>query len=102
MEVPARAGRIVREIQLDDVRINYQKNALEYDTPDWKRVVRTLRGEGPLLPERARELNYPTNAATPAEQTTRPLNSDTTLALPRSGLQPREDPVAPTHDVDPA
>lgn len=63
MEVPAGAGRIVGEIHIDHVRVNYQKNAFEYDTPDWKRVVRTLRGDGPLLPKRARELNYATNTS---------------------------------------
>lgn len=63
IEVPAGAGRIVGEIHIDHVRVNYQKNAFEYDTPDWKRVVRTLRGEGPLLPRRARELGYPTNVS---------------------------------------
>jgi len=57
IEVP-RAGRIVGEIHIDHVRVNYQKNAFEYDTPDWKRVVRVLRGEGPLLPRRARALGF--------------------------------------------
>ncbi|NEM07732.1 ATP-binding protein [Geodermatophilus normandii] len=63
MEVPAGAGRIVGEIHIDHVRVNYQKNAFEYETPDWKRVVRALRGEGPLLPKRARALGYPENAS---------------------------------------
>lgn len=57
IEVP-RAGRIIGEIHIDHVGVNYQKNAFEYDTPDWKRVVRVLRGEGPLLPKRARTLGY--------------------------------------------
>ncbi len=60
IEVPG-TGRIVGEIHVDHIRVNYQKNAFEYDTPDWKRVVRLLRGEGPLLPKRARRLGYPTN-----------------------------------------
>lgn len=64
MEVP-RAGRIVGEIHVDHVRVNYQKNAFEYDTPDWKRVVRVLRGEGPLLPKRARDLGYTTKNTSP-------------------------------------
>lgn len=57
IEVP-RAGRIVGEIHVDHVRVNYQKNAFEYETPDWKRVVRVLRGEGPLLPKKARDAGY--------------------------------------------
>lgn len=63
IEVPAGAGRIVGEIHIDHVRVNYQKNAFEYDTPDWKKVERLLRGEGPLLPKSARELGYPTNTS---------------------------------------
>jgi hypothetical protein len=60
IEVP-RAGRIVGEIHVDHVRVNYQKNAFEYDTPDWKRVVNVLRGEGPLQPKRAAALGYARN-----------------------------------------
>jgi hypothetical protein len=63
IEVPAGAGRIVGEIHIDHVRVNYQKNAFEYDTPDWKKVERLLRGEGPLLPKSARELGYPINTS---------------------------------------
>jgi len=63
MEVPAGHGRIVGEIHIDHVRVNYQKTAFEYDTPDWKTVARLLRGAGPLLPMSARELGYPTNTS---------------------------------------
>lgn len=62
IEVP-RAGRIVGEIHVDHVRVNYQKNAFEYDTPEWKRVVQVLRGEGPLLPKRARDLGFGANTS---------------------------------------
>lgn len=62
IEVP-RAGRIVGEIHIDHVRVNYQKNAFEYDTPEWKRVVQVLRGEGPLLPKRARDLGFSVNTS---------------------------------------
>lgn len=57
IEVPP-MGRIVGEIHIDHVRVSYQKDAFEYDTPEWKRVVRTLRGEGPLQPKKARALGY--------------------------------------------
>lgn len=60
IELP-RAGRIVGEIHVDHVRVNYQKNAFEYDTPEWKRVVRILRGDGPLRPKIARQLGYRPN-----------------------------------------
>ena len=64
IEVP-RAGRIVGEIHVDHVRVNYQKNAFEYETPDWKRVMRVLRGEGPLLPKRAKAAGYTTKNISP-------------------------------------
>ena len=57
IEVPSE-GRIVGEIHLDHVRVNYQKNAFEYDTSEWKHAVRVLRGEGPLRPKFAREMGF--------------------------------------------
>lgn len=60
IEVP-NEGRIVGEIHLDHVRVNYQKNAFEYDTPEWKYAARQLRGEGPLRPQFARSVGYDTN-----------------------------------------
>lgn len=56
-------GRIVGEIHIDHVPVNYQKNAFEYDTADWKKVVRTLRGSAPLRPDIARQLGYPANTS---------------------------------------
>jgi len=60
IEVPYE-GRIVGEIHLDHVRVNYQKNAFEYDTPEWKYAARQLRGDGPLRPKFARSVGYDTN-----------------------------------------
>lgn len=60
IEVP-NEGRIVGEIHLDHVRVNYQKNAFEFDTPEWKHAARQLRGEGPLRPQHARAAGYDTN-----------------------------------------
>jgi len=54
-------GRIVGEIHIDHVRVNYQKNAFERNSIEWKHVVRTLRGEGPLRPNIARAAGYPAN-----------------------------------------
>jgi histidine kinase/DNA gyrase B/HSP90-like ATPase len=58
IEIPSGFGRIIGEIHVDHVAVNYQKNAFEYDTPDWKRVVQVLRGRGPILPKIAREAGY--------------------------------------------
>lgn len=63
LEVPSGQGRIVGEIHIDHVAVNYQKNAFEYDSPEWRRVVRVLRGEGPLLPKRAKALGLPENSS---------------------------------------
>jgi len=60
IEVPPE-GRIVGEIHIDHVRVNYQKNAFERNTIEWKHVVRTLRGEGPLRPNIARAAGYSPN-----------------------------------------
>jgi len=54
-------GRIVGEIHLDHVPVNYQKNAYEWSDRQWISAVSFLRGNGPLLPKRARELGYPPN-----------------------------------------
>jgi hypothetical protein len=56
-------GRIVGEIHIDHVPVEYRKNAFEYDTPEWMKVVRTLRGNSPLRPEIARRLGYATNTS---------------------------------------
>jgi hypothetical protein len=60
IEVPYE-GRIVGEIHLDHVRVNYQKNAFETDTLEWKYAVRQLRGAGPLRPRIAKDAGYPEN-----------------------------------------
>ena len=62
LEVP-RAGRIVGEIHVDHVRVNYQKSAFDYDTPDWKKVVQVVRGRGPLQPKLAAAAGYGPNAS---------------------------------------
>lgn len=57
VEVPYE-GRIVGEIHIDHVPVNYQKNAFEYDGQAWRAVVLALRGEGPLLPKKRVEHGY--------------------------------------------
>jgi Histidine kinase-, DNA gyrase B-, and HSP90-like ATPase len=51
-------GRIVGEIHVDHVPVKYQKNAFEYDSREWKKVVRTLRGASPLRPDIGKRLGY--------------------------------------------
>jgi hypothetical protein len=63
IEFPRGLGRIVGEIHIDHVRVNYQKNAFEYDTPEWKRVIRVLRGDAPLRPKIGQRLGYGPNSS---------------------------------------
>lgn len=58
---PRNEGRIVGEIHCDHVAVNYQKTAFEYDTREWKKVVRTLRGEAPLRPNIAKRRGFEEN-----------------------------------------
>ena len=62
IEVPYE-GRIVGEIHVDHLWVPYQKNAFETAAPDWVKVRRTLRGESPLRPQKARELGYLANTS---------------------------------------
>ena len=59
VEVPSNAGRIVGEIHCDHVPVNFSKDAFDFDSADWKEVVHTIRGTGPLSPVRRRSLGYP-------------------------------------------
>lgn len=61
IEIPANAGRIVGEIHLDHVRVTYTKNSFDQTDPAWWAAIRILRGEGPLLPQKARALGYGRN-----------------------------------------
>ncbi len=65
VEIPNGQGRLIGEIHVDHVAVNYQKNAFEYGSPDWTKVKRVLRGEGPLLPEKARQLGFATANTSP-------------------------------------
>ena len=56
-------GRIVGEIHVDHVPVNYQKNAFEWSDRNWISAVEFLRGRGPLLPKRAEQLGWPQNAS---------------------------------------
>jgi hypothetical protein len=57
VEVPYE-GRVVGEIHIDHVPVNYQKNAFEYDGQAWKAVLLALRGEGPVQPRKRTERGY--------------------------------------------
>ncbi|MFC8618972.1 ATP-binding protein [Micromonospora purpureochromogenes] len=64
---PRNEGRIVGEVHCDHVAVNYQKNAFEYDTVEWRKVVRMVRGESPLRPNIASKRGFPSNRSPLAE-----------------------------------
>lgn len=54
-------GRIVGEIHLDHVPVNYMKTAFEWNDRGWIGALHLLRGAGPLLPQRARQYGFGEN-----------------------------------------
>jgi len=61
IELPANQGRIVGEIHLDHVPVIYTKDSFDTNDRAWRKAVQILRGDGPLLPQRAKQLNYAPN-----------------------------------------
>ena len=56
-------GRLIGEIHLDHVPVNYQKNAFEFSDRGWIAAIHYLRGSGPLLPQKAKQLGYADNGS---------------------------------------
>lgn len=54
-------GRLIGEIHIDHVPVNYQKNAFEWGDRSWIAVADYLRGTAPLLPKEAQRLGLPPN-----------------------------------------
>lgn len=67
IDSPRNRGRIVGEIHCDHVPVNYQKDAFVYDNPEWKTVVRTIRGGSPLGEKIAQRLSLPRNTSSLAQ-----------------------------------
>ena len=61
VEQPANRGRIVGEIHLDHVPVDYRKDRFDTNSREWRYAREVLRGRGPLKPERAKQLNYESN-----------------------------------------
>jgi hypothetical protein len=55
---PRKRGRFIGEIHIDHCRVSYTKDRFERDDPAWEEMVRVVRGEGPLLPQKAKSLGY--------------------------------------------
>jgi hypothetical protein len=61
IEPPANQGRIVGEIHVDHVRVSYTKDAFDSTDPSWSSALRIVRGDGPLLPRKAKAAGYERN-----------------------------------------
>ena len=58
---PRSRGRLVGEIHLDHCRVTYTKDRFDRNDPAWEEMVRIVRGDGPLRPDKARELGFGSN-----------------------------------------
>ena len=58
---PRNRGRLVGEIHLDHCRVTYTKDRFDRNDPAWEEMVRIVRGDGPLRPDKARELGFGPN-----------------------------------------
>lgn len=64
-EYPAELGRgrIVGELHLDHLPVNYRKTDFGRDTVAWRTVVEKVRGIGPLKEQHAKQLGYDVNTS---------------------------------------
>ncbi len=60
---PRHRGRIVGEIHLDHCRVTYTKDRFDRNDPAWDDMVRVVRGDGPLRPDKAQELGFSQNSS---------------------------------------
>lgn len=58
---PRQRGRIVGEIHMDHCRVTYTKDRFDRTDPAWEDMVRVVRGEGPLRPDKAEEAGFGPN-----------------------------------------
>lgn len=62
---PRSRGRIVGEVHLDHCRVTYTKDRFDRNDPAWDDMIKALRGEGPLRPEKASDLGFRGENRTP-------------------------------------
>ena len=58
---PRNRGRLVGEIHLDHCRVHYTKDRFDRNDPAWQEMVRVVRGDGPLRPDKAKNIGYSDN-----------------------------------------
>lgn len=60
-ELAHQGGRIVGEIHVDHIKAVYTKDAFEFKSSDWGTMVRLIRGDAPIRPQKARAAGYQEN-----------------------------------------
>lgn len=60
---PRNRGRFIGQIHMDHCRVHYTKDRFERDDPAWLEMVHTVRGEGPMLPVKRKNLGFPPSNA---------------------------------------
>lgn len=60
---PRHRGRIVGEIHLDHCRVTYTKDRFDRNDLAWEEMIRLVRGEGPLRPDKAQQAGYGPNTS---------------------------------------
>ncbi|NUK20181.1 XRE family transcriptional regulator [Streptomyces lunaelactis] len=63
VEVPGGKGRIVGEIHCDHMPVTVTKDSFVFDSAQWRTVVHTVRGQGPLSPLKSQKFGYPPNTS---------------------------------------
>ena len=77
VEPPANEGRIVGEIHIDHVPIEYRKETFRMDSPEWQAVRRFLRGDsGPMRPQARAERGMDRFANGPLSRLYRAFNAN--------------------------
>ena len=56
-------GRIVGELEIDFVRVSHQKDSFDKLDPEWKEVVKLVRGESPMQPNIAQRMGMAKNTS---------------------------------------
>lgn len=65
IELPANSGRIVGEVHLDHVPVDYKKDRFETSSREWRSAMSLLRGDGPLRPQTATKRGYEARNSSP-------------------------------------
>jgi len=60
---PRHRGRFVGEVHMDHCRVNYTKDRFDRNDPAWEEMLRIVRGEGPLRPDRAADMQFGPNGS---------------------------------------